>query len=89
MKGAALRTVAIAVGLLMAGGPALADCGWKSKASECNGFGGQADGWGGCSVETSDAWFDIKISGSQVSASKVCEKYPPQGYCGCSDYGIY
>ena len=89
MRGAALRTVAIAVGLLMAGAPALADCGWKSKARECNSLGVRADGLGGCSVETSAGWFDINISGSRVSATKVCSKFPPEGYCGCSDYGIY
>ena len=69
--------------------PAMADCGWRSKASECNGYGGDADDYGGCSVETSDAWYNIKINGGRISGEKVCSKYPPVGYCGCSDYGIY
>ena len=81
----------ISTGLLVLLGsiPAIAGCGFKSKASECNGFGGEADDFGGCSVETSNAWFDIKINGSQINAVKVCEKNPPEGYCGCNDYGIY
>ncbi len=78
-----------AFAVLITGVPAMADCGYKSKASECNGLGGDADGYGGCSVETSDAWFDIRISGSRLSGEKVCSKYPPAGYCGCDDYGIY
>ena len=85
-----MRKVFAAVALtVFFAGPAMAGCGYRSKASECNGLGGTADGFSGCSVETSDAWFDIRISGSSVSAQKVCEKYPPEGYCGCDDYGIY
>jgi hypothetical protein len=74
--------------LLMTVGPAMADCGYKSK-DECNSYGNDADDYGGCSVETSNAWFDIKIRSGRVSATKICEKYPPDGYCGCDDYGIY
>ena len=52
-------------------------------------YGGDADDYSGCSVETSDAWYNIKIDDSRISWEKVCSKYPPDGYCGCSDYGIY
>ena len=70
--------------------PAVAQCSYRSKANECNGISGMADGLSGCSVETSDAWYDIKINDyGRSSIKKVCEKYPSEGYCGCSDYGIY
>ena len=68
----------------------MADCGYRSKATECNFMGAGPDGMlGGCSVQTSDAWYDITMSGSNFQATRVCSKYPPEGYCGCSDYGIY
>ena len=85
-----MHKVLAAVGLAaLFAGPAIAGgCGYRSKASQCGSFG-KADGLGGCSVETSDAWYDIRISYGSINAEKVCEKYPPDGYCGCDDYGIY
>ena len=50
---------------------------------------GDADDYSSCSVESSDAWYNIKIDDGRISGEKVCSKYPPDGYCGCSDYGIY
>ena len=75
--------------LLVAGAPAIADCGYRTKASECNGIGGDADDYSGCSVETSNGWYNIKISSGSISGELVCRKFPGDGYCGCSDYGIY
>ena len=80
--------VTIAV-LLVTQASALAGCGYRQKPGECNSFGNDADDYGGCSVETRDGWYAIEIKGSRISGQKVCSKYPPEGYCGCSDYGIY
>ena len=79
----------MALSIVITGAPAVANCGWRTKENECNGYGGDADSYSGCSVETSDAWYNIKIDGGRISGEKVCSKYPPDGYCGCSDYGIY
>ena len=48
----------------------MADCGWRNKASECNGYSGDADDYGGCSVATSDAWYNIKIDGDRISGER-------------------
>ena len=81
---------ATAVATVLLAGPALANCTGRSKGSECNSFGGTADGFSGCAVETRDGWYTINISqyGSS-SIKKICSKNPPSGYCGCSDFGIY
>ena len=85
-----IRSVLVAVlSLVIAGAPAMAECSWRSKATECNRLGRGPDDIGGCSVETSDGWYDIKMRGSRFRATQVCEKYPAPGYCSCSDYGIY
>ena len=43
----------------------------------------------GCSIQTLDGWYEIKMNGSRLTAKQLCKHNPPPGYCGCSDYLIY
>jgi len=84
------RLILLAVSALLLSDSAMAQgCGYKSKSSNCGGFGGKADSYGGCSVETSDAYYNVQIRGGRARVSKICSKNPPSGYCGCADYGIF
>lgn len=78
-----------ALSIVITGAPALADCGSRYKANECNSRGGDVDDYRGCSVEASDAWYNIRMWNGRLESEKVCDKNPPSGYCGCAVYGIY
>ena len=69
--------------------PALADCGSRYSANECNSRGWDADDYRGCSVESTDSWYNIRILNGRFESEKVCDKNQPGGYCGCAVYGIY
>ena len=83
------QVLILVLALVATGAPAMADCGIAARRVSGNGYGGDADDYGGCSVEISDAWYDIKISSGQISGKRLCTKFPAPGYCGCSDYGIF
>jgi hypothetical protein len=78
-----------ALSIVISGAPALADCGSRYRANECNSRGGDADDYRGCSVESTDSCYNIRILNGRFESEKVCDKNQPGGYCGCAVYRIY
>jgi hypothetical protein len=78
-----------ALSIVISGAPALADCGSRYRSNECNSRGWDADDYRGCSVESTDSWYNIRILNGRFESEKVCDKNQAGGYCGCAVYGIY
>lgn len=78
-----------ALSIVISGVPALADCGSRYRANECNSRGADADDYRGCSVESTDSWYNIRILNGRFESEKVCDKNPPGGYFAFAAYGIY
>ena len=67
----------------------MAKCSFRDHPTPCNHRGAMAGIRYGCSIQTLDGWYEIKMNGSSFTAKQLCKHNLPPGYCGCSDYGIY
>ncbi len=84
------KPIVFAVAAALCISPVNAQCTGRSKGNTCNGIAGDADSLNGCAVETSKAWYTIRISEyGRSTIKKICTKNPDRGFCGCPDYGIY
>ena len=78
-----------ALSIVISGVPALADYGSRYRANECNSRGADGDDYRGCSVESTDSWYNISILNGRFESEKVCDKNPPGGYFAFAVYGIH
>ena len=78
-----------ALSIVISGVPGLADCGSCYRANECNSRGADSDDSRGCSVNSTDSWYNIRILNGRFESEKVCDKNPPGGYFAFAVYGIH
>ena len=78
-----------ALSIVISGVPALADCGSCYRANECNSRGAYSDDHRGCSVDSTDSWYNIRMLIGRFESEKVCDKNPPGSCFAFAVYGIH